>query len=270
MPGIATYERQAALMQRQLHDLRLAADVSRHPQRTALAIAAQLGLTLDDWQRDGLSTDMDLLMLVTRQGGKGMVASLLALEAMISRPGSTTVIIAPAERQSKRLLRRIRRHYHLIPDRVPVLLESSVTIELRNGAEVMALPGSEETIRGIEAVDLLIVDEAALVDDDLMASVTPMLITTNGRTAAFSTARGKRGWFWKEYTGDSPDWYRARVTAPDIPRISPDRLAKERSRIGEFMYRQEYLCEFLDNEDQLFGSDLVDAAVNPNLKAWAF
>lgn len=264
--GIATYERQAATIQRQLRDIRMNLEATEAPRRSAVDLAAELGIALDPWQREALETRRhDMLLLVTRQGGKGMVACLLALEKLISDSGSTTVSVAPSERQSKLLLKRIRRYYRMLSNVPPVIAESQTTLELRNGSEMLALPGSEETIRGIAAVDLLIVDEGSLVPDDLYAAVTPMLATTNGRTVAMTTPRGKRGWFYQEYTTGGDGWHRAKVTAHEIPRISPAWLENQRAKIGEWFFRQEYLVEFLEADDALFSYEDIHAAVRDDV-----
>lgn len=266
--SLATLERQTAALQRQIRDIVHDDDADEvvPPKRSALDIAAELGISLDPWQIEALTTQRhDVLLCVTRQGGKGMVASLLAIAKMVNDPGSTTVIVARADRQAKRLLRRIKRLYLQLADVPPLITDSAVTIELRSGSEVLALPGSEETIRGIEAVDLLIVDEAALVPDDLFYAVHPMLATTDGRCVAMSTARGKRGWFWREWESTDAEWHRAKITAPEIPRIKPEWLERTRRRIGEFMYRQEFLCEFMEDENSLFLFDDIAAALRADV-----
>lgn len=261
--GYATLERQAAAMRRQLRAIAHDAELATQPPRRALDLARDLGIALDPWQRDALTTDRhDVLLLVTRQGGKGMVAALLALDKLLNDPGSTTVIVSRADRQARRLLRRVRRLYRMLSGVPEVIADSAFALELRTGSELLALPGSEETIRGIEAVDLLIVDEAALVADDLFGAVHPMLATTDGRCVAMSTPRGRRGWFWREWEGSDVEWHRAKVTAREIPRIDPKWLERTRRRVGEWMFRQEFLCEFLDTDDQLFKTDLVRAALS--------
>lgn len=258
----AAVERQVGALARDFRAMRQAEDFVRAPHRSPVSLAADLGLALDDWQRVALESDLDTLLLVTRQGGKGMVASLLALAALLDDAGSTTIIIARSDRQSKRLLRRIKRLYRSLSDVPPAVVDSQYTLELRNGSELLALPGSEETIRGIEAVDLLIVDEAALVPDDLFAAVYPMLATTNGRCVAMTTPRGKRGWFWVEWESGGPTWHRAKVTATEIPRIKPAWLERTRLRLGEWMFQQEFLCEFVDTIDQLFATEIVLGALS--------
>lgn len=264
--GYATLERQTAALARQIRAMEQASTIEKREKRTALDLARQLGITLDRWQIEALTTDRhDVLLLVSRQGGKGMVASLLALAKMLNDPGSITVIVSRADRQAKRLLLRIKRLCRLLRDVPSAIVDSMYTLELANGSEILALPGSEETIRGIEGVDLLIIDEGALVDDELFGSIFPFLATTDGRCVAMSTARGKRGWFWREFEGSDIEWHRAIVPATEIPRIKPEWLARTRQRIGEFMYRQEFLCEFLEDENSLFLFDDIAAALSADL-----
>jgi hypothetical protein len=143
--------------------------------------------------------------------------------------------------------------------------ESALSLETAAGSRIVCLPGTEKTVRGYSNVSLLIVDEAARVADDLYQSVRPMLAVSGGRLLLLSTPFGKRGFFHHEYTEGGPDWRRVTVTAHEVPRISPAWLAAERARIGDWWYRQEYLCEFVETDDQVFGYDLVMSAISPDV-----
>jgi hypothetical protein len=246
---VASLNRRVAGLNRQHRSIYQRMDEAAKPaaaRRGALDLAAELGVTLDQWQQDALSTAThDLLLLVTRQGGKGEVATFLALDQLVNVPGSTTVVVSKAERQAKRLLRRIKRRYRQLADVSAPLVDNQYEFGLGNGAEVLALPGSEETIRGIEAVDLLIVDEAALVSEELFNAVYPMLASTNGRCVAMSTARGARGWFWRAFVGSDPDWHRTKVTWRDIPRFTAEFIERVRRRFGEMVFLQEFECAFI-------------------------
>lgn len=263
---VATLNRRLAGINRQHRVIWQQIEESARPtatKRGPLELAAELGINLDPWQREAVTTKVhDILLLVTRQGGKGEVATLLSLDMVLNDPGSTTVIVSRADRQAKRLLRRIKKRYRMLSDVASVITDSQYALELRNGSEILALPGSEETIRGIEAVDLLIIDEGALVPDDLFAAIFPMLATTDGRCVAMSSARGKRGWFWREWVSSDVEWHRAKITWDQIPhtRFKPEWIARTRRRIGEWMFRQEFGCEFLDTDDQFYPTELVDAA----------
>ena len=133
-------------------------------------------------------------------------------------------------------------------------------LELSNGSRIIALPGTEGTIRGYSGAKTVIVDEASRVDNALFAAVRPMLATTNGRFVALTTPYGKRGWFYEAWEhGDG--WDRTMVTAHDCPRIDPEWLDEERRLIGDWQFRQEYGCEFVDTDEQFFSSELIEAAL---------
>jgi hypothetical protein len=129
----------------------------------------------------------------------------------------------------------------------------------------VSLPGKEATIRGYSGVRLLVVDEAARVDDALYYSVRPMLAVSGGRLVALSTPFGKRGWFHHEWTADA-GWHTVQVTAEQCPRISPAFLAEERASLGDWWYRQEYQCEFVETLDQVFRYEHVMGALSPEVR----
>ena len=139
---------------------------------------------------------------------------------------------------------------------MPIANESALRLELENGSRIVSLPGKEETVRGFSGVDLLVIDEAARVSDELYFAVRPMLAVSGGRLLALSTPFGKRGWFHSEWSSDR-DWMRVKVTARDCPRISEEFLAEERTALGDWWYTQEYECEFRDAIDSVFSHESV-------------
>jgi hypothetical protein len=253
----------------------LAEDIAPAPDvresRTAIDLAAEMGIALDDWQVRVLTSDKRRrICLVSRQGGKGVVGTLDAIQRMLRRP-SKGVILTPTEDQSKRLLSRVKEAYARLSDVPRPILDVAKEFHLLNGSRLIAMPGSETSIRGIEAVDFLLVDEAAFVPDELYAVVRPFMATTNGAELDLSTAHGKRGFFYHSYlratTPPTPShMFAIKVTADDIPRISPEFLANELSELGQFVYDQEYNVVFLDDETQVFSSDLIAAAKSSEVK----
>jgi hypothetical protein len=156
--------------------------------------------------------------------------------------------------------------YHAVEPGAPAE-ESALRIELKNGSRIIALPGkSDANIRGYSGVNLLIVDEAARVPDDLYFAIRPMLAVSGGRMVMLSTPYGKRGVFHTEYETGGNSWQRVKVTAYDCPRISPAFLAEEKAALGDYYFSQEYLCEFRETTDQVFSYDLVMAAMSGDVK----
>lgn len=225
------------------------------------SVMREAGMEPDGWQEAVLNSDARrMLLLCSRQSGKSTTCASLAVHQALYDPG-LVLLIAPAQRQSSELFRKVREVYTALDDVPRVVQESAMRLELANGSRIIALPGTEGTIRGYSGAKTVIIDEASRVDNALFAAVRPMLATTNGRFVALTTPFGKRGWFW-EMWNDSDGWERTRVTAHDCPRIDPQWLDEECRLVGDWQFRQEYLCEFVDTDEQFFASDLIEAAMS--------
>lgn len=229
-------------------------------------LARAAGLDPDPWQEKALrSTALRLAFNVTRQGGKSTIAATLADHTAVYRPGSLVLLLSPGLRQSKELFRKVVQVYRATGRPVSPETENTLELGLSNGSRVVSLPGTEKTVRGFSAVDLLIVDEASRVDDALYAAIRPMLAVSNGRLITMSTPWGARGWWWKEWVDGGTTWERYEIPATACPRISAEFLAEER-RYGELFYASEYECRFVDTEDMAFRSEDVEAALDSSVR----
>jgi hypothetical protein len=223
--------------------------------------ARTLGIVPDLWQRDLLSSSSSRTLLnCSRQSGKSTMASVLALHKALTRPGSLILILAPAERQAKELFTKVAQFYRLLGHPIPADSYRKLGMHLSNGSRIEALPGTEKTVRSFSGVDLLIVDEAARVADELVYAVRPMLAVSGGRLMMLSTPFGKRGVFYEEWNWGSA-WERYTVTAEECPRIPPEFLEEERKTLGPWWFAQEYECRFMDTVDQVFQTDVIDKAI---------
>ena len=197
------------------------------------------------------------------------MAAVIALHRALAVPGSLVLCLAPALRQSQELFGKVLGFYRDLGRPVPAEAEQRLGLELSNGSRIAALPGSERTVRGFSGVDLLIVDEAARVDDALVYSVRPMLAVSGGAMMLLSTPYGRRGIFFEEWTGSEP-WERYEVPAPECPRIPAAFLEAERRSMPEYWFAQEYLCEFRETEDQLFTHEMIEGARADDLEEYRF
>jgi hypothetical protein len=231
-----------------------------------VSFASSLGLDPDPWQERLLrSTAPRVLLNCSRQSGKSTMSGVIALHRALYFPGSLVLCLAPSERQSKELFAKVSDSYRRLRGTPAPASDRKLGMHLPNGSRIEALPGSERTIRGYSGVDLLIVDEAARVDDNLYYSLRPMLAVSGGTLMMLTTPYGKRGVFFEEWTSGR-EWDRYEVSAADCPRISEEFLEEERAALPTYVYRQEYECSFEDTEDQIFTHDMVQAAVTPDIK----
>jgi hypothetical protein len=241
--------------------------------------AMSVGIAPDPWQVEVLSADHPRKILCCgRQTGKSTVGAVLAVHKALTVPGSTVLVVAPGERQAKLLFSKARRLYEMAGHPLPAHSERRTGLELSNGSIIEALPAVERTTRGY-SVDLLVVDEAAAVQDMDYHGILPALIATQGEQVLLSTPRGKRGFFheiWhasprngyggsdngpRNRYGDRDDWHRIMVRSDEVGRIRPEDLEVFRSAMPDEFFRQEFCCEFLDTEGSLFTYDDIEAAL---------
>jgi hypothetical protein len=232
-------------------------------------LAGRAGITPDPWQADLLRSDARQTMLMcSRQAGKSTVTSLLALHEALYTPDSLVLLLSPSLRQSQELFKKVKDSHSSLKDSVlPTASEtSSLRMEFSNGSRIIALPGNEATIRGFSGVDLLIMDEASRIPDQLYQAVRPMIAVSGGRIVLLSTPFGKRGFFHAEWTEGGDNWKRVKITADQCPRIDKDWLENERRMIGDWWYLQEYFCEFVETEDSVFSFADIQAALDSEIK----
>ncbi|MBM3734461.1 MAG: hypothetical protein FJW39_01635 [Acidobacteria bacterium] len=230
-----------------------------------------LGLQPDPVQARILrAPDTRILLNCTRQWGKSTIVAALTVHHLCCAPaGSLVVIVSPSQRQSAEMLRKIAgflRRAGLSPKPDGA---NRYSLLMLNQSRAVALPGKENTIRGFSAPSLVVVDEAALVPDAVYSAVRPMLAASaTGRMILLSTPRGRRGFFYDEWTGGQP-WLRISVPATDCQRISKQFLDEERNSLGDWSFRQEYLCEFMDTRSQLFSPELLSRALTNEFSHWS-
>jgi hypothetical protein len=238
-------------------DLKLALD--------RVSFAKSLGLEPDPWQEALLRSASERVLLnCCRQSGKSTMTAIVALHRALYHPGSLILCLAPALRQSQELFTKIAGFYRDLGRPVSAVTERKLSLELENRSRIITLPGSEKTVRGFSGAALLIVDEAARVDDSLYYAVRPMLAVSGGSLMMLSTPFGKRGAFFEEWT-QGAGWERYRIPAGDCPRISEAFLEEERLSLPRRVYRQEYECSFEETDDQVFSFEDVDAAISPDV-----
>ncbi len=198
----------------------------------------------DDWQKEALLSDHPRqLFNCCRQSGKSSVAAVASVWTALYKPGSLTLMVSRTLDHSGELFKKAVDVYRQAGRPVEAKSETQLTLTLANGSRIVSRPGANDAaVRGYSAT-LLVIDEASQVSDALYNAATPVLAVTGGKIIALSTPYGRRGWWFEEWMSDR-DWQRFRVTAPEVPRISPEFLEEERARKGQLWYRQEYLCSF--------------------------
>ncbi len=204
----------------------------------------------------------------SRQAGKTLAMAIKAVHLTFTVARTNVLVLAATLDQAGRFFRVIEEQLGQLGVRIERDGVHKYSAVLRNGSSIVALSAGQK-FRGLSAVHLLLVDEAAEVPDEAFHAVTPMLSTTAGQGPGgiwlMSTPQGKRGFFWDIWSEGGEGWKRICIPATEVPRFTPEWLAEERARKGELRFRQEYLCEVVDTPDSLFREDLVRRAISKNV-----
>ena len=81
-----------------------------------------------------------------------------------------------------------------------------------------------------------------------------------------STPFGKRGFFWEAWAKGGAGWEQVAVPATECARISARVSGGRAGGDGGAVVPAGVLCEFVETEDAVFGRELVERAITPDLK----
>jgi hypothetical protein len=141
----------------------------------------RLGIVPDEKQAAVLrSTAKRGALNCARQWGKGMITAAKAVHRAWSQAGALVIFASPTERQSAELLKKAA----AMVQRLGIVARgdgaNAHSLLFPNGSRIVALQGTEATVRGFSKVSLMLIDEASRVTDALYLALRPMLIVGDG------------------------------------------------------------------------------------------
>ena len=208
----------------------------------ALWVRDVLGETPRAWQEQFLraARGQDTLVLTARQIGKTTVAAWGMAHTAMFKPGSLSVVACPAQRQSAEAVRKVRAM--ALRAGAKLKNDSVYSIELENGSRVLALPGSDDSVRGLTVDGWIVADEAAYLTHELIAALRPMRAQRpQTRLVMLSTANSRTDPFWSAWESGDQSWLRLAVTIDTDPSLyGQEFLDKERHAMGEERFKREY------------------------------
>jgi hypothetical protein len=201
-----------------------------------------------------------------RQVGKSEVLAVTSLFEAATRANIFVLILSAGEAASRRLLAtaaQLAARSDLL--RGSVMDESKSTIVLSNGSTIMSIPASERQARGWSA-DVLILDEAAFIGEDIFNAVEPVTIARPGsRIILASTPFSTDHFFYRLWRRgmDAPDARYASFHWPSSisPLISAEDLEDLRKRTNPLIFNREYLAEFTDSQGALLTPEEISKAI---------
>ena len=206
-----------------------------------------------------------------RQWGKSSIIAIKALHKGLYHSNSLILVASPTENQSKEMFLKIINASIMI-EGLEKTEDSKSRMTLSNGSRIVTLPGTEKSVRGYTSPDLIIIDEASRALEELYVAIRPMMLMSHGQLILISTPHGKQGFFhdvWSHHGETDPNgngmmkmqdgWERYRVRATKNKRVTKEWLQNERDQMTERAFEQEYLCGFVETEEQVFPYELIQS-----------
>ena len=195
-----------------------------------------------------------------RQTGKTTTIAMKAIHFADTNPKVTVLITAPSLRQSMIMFDRIATFvYSTARLRNKVVRATRTLIHFENGSRIIALPCSENLLRGYTA-QMVICDEAAFMPEEVVTQVIfPMLSTTDGYAIFLSTPWGKDHFFYRAFV--NPAYHVHKVKSKECPLIKPEFLEEMQENMTKEAYLMEYEAEFVEALNSYFPQDLIRKCV---------
>ena len=217
-------------------------------------------MELDDWQKEVMKTEGNLVLRSGRQVGKSTIIAKKAATYALQNPNKLVMVIAFVERQASLIFAKILNNLSLMDRNAIKKGKDKPTkhkIVLKNGT-VIHCYAAGETGWGIMGytIDLLIADEAAFINEEVWNSITPALAVTKGSIWLLSTPKLCEGFYYKCFS--NPSYTAFHQSSEDCDRIPKEFLEEKKNEFTKAQYAQMYLGEFVDDFRRVFDDDWID------------
>jgi len=197
---------------------------------------------------------------LSRRQGKTYISNVIG-QLMALIPNTNILLMSPNYSLSQisfDLQRNLIKHFDLEVTRDNA---KERIIELSNGSTVrMGSINQVDSCVG-RSYDLIIFDEAALVDgrDAFNIALRPTLDKPDSKAIFISTPRGRNNWFAdfynRGYNNEYPEWISIRASYHENPRHSETDITEAKKAMSEAEFNQEYLADFNTYEGQVWNFD---------------
>jgi hypothetical protein len=201
-----------------------------------------------------------LMVLKSRQLGISTLAAGYSLWLMIFHKDKNVLALATTQATARNLVTKVQFMYEQLPKwlQLPAVEKNKLSLRLKNGSKIQAKSSNTDSARS-EAVSLLLIDEAAFIDNiDETYAAAQQTLATGGQCMALSTPNGVGNWFhqtWqKAETGENS------FIPIKLPwTVHPERDQKWRDQqdadLGPRMAAQECDTSFLASGDTVLEPD---------------
>lgn len=181
-----------------------------------------------------------------RQTGVSTVVAGYALWRMIFEEYFLTLAVAYDQIAAANIIAKIQLMIDNIPNFIlpKQTIKNKLSVGFANGSEALALAHGSRKGRSFSP-KLLIFDEAGFIDglEKLYIASSPGLSKTKGQLIAISTPNGYGNWYANTYfSAPENGFYSEKIMWYEMAERDKAWEAKERQRLGDRAFSQEYEC----------------------------
>ena len=233
----------------------------QHPQR------GRIQFNLYPFQEKVLTLMRDnpySIILKSRQLGISTLSAGYSLWLMTFHKDKNILCIATKQETAKNMVTKVKFMYENLPSWLKIDADENnkLNLRLKNGSQIKATSASSDAGRS-EAVSLLLIDEAAFIDNigEIWASAQQTL-ATGGGCIALSTPYGTGNWFhqtWVRAENNENDFLPIRLPWYVHPERDQTWRDKQDELLGDpRMAAQECDCDFSTSGDIVFYPEYIE------------
>lgn len=203
-----------------------------------------------------------IVTLKSRQLGISTLAAGYALWLMLFHKDKTILTLAITQATARNLVTKTIFMYDNLPKwlQLPYEEKNKLSLRLKNGSKITAKSSNENAARS-EAVSLLLIDEAAFIDNiEETYTAAQQTLATGGQCMALSTPNGIANWFHKTWVeAESGDNGFVPVKLPWTVHPERDQTWRDEQdrKLGVRAAAQECDCDFLTSGDTVIEPELL-------------
>ena len=201
-----------------------------------------------------------IITLKSRQLGISTLAAAYSLWLMLFHKDKNVLALATTQATARNLVSKTMFMYDQLPKwlKLPAVEKNKLSLRLKNGSKITAKSSNADAARS-EAVSLLLIDEAAFIDNiEETFTAAQQTLATGGQCMALSTPNGIGNWFhqtWEKAESGENSFLPIRLPWTVHPERNQEWRDQQNNDLGPKMAGQECDCDFLASGDTVFDTD---------------
>tara|TARA_R110000851_G_scaffold46503_1_gene113014 strand:+ start:1003 stop:2577 length:1575 start_codon:yes stop_codon:yes gene_type:complete len=198
-----------------------------------------------------------LITLKSRQLGISTLAAAYSLWLMLFHKDKNVLALATTQATARNLVSKTMFMYDQLPKwlKLPAVEKNKLSLRLKNGSKITAKSSNADAARS-EAVSLLLIDEAAFIDNiEETFTAAQQTLATGGQCMALSTPNGIGNWFhqtWEKAESGENSFVPIRLPWTVHPERNQTWRDHQDRDLGPRMAGQECDCDFLASGETVF------------------